>query len=102
MRMSSGFSQTRIQQQTNLLEKAYADKSDDFDIPQDMAEKIFRTAVIKVMEGYFVKLYLKIDNLKKEVSMLQTTIACHVEENKKLGEVRGNAPDPEMQPPTIL
>jgi hypothetical protein len=23
-----------------------------------------------------------------------------VEENKKLGEVRGNAPDPEMQPPT--
>jgi len=69
-------------------------------MPQDMAEKIVGTAVIKVMEGHFAKLYSKIDNLKTEVSTLKTTVASLVEENKKLGEVRGNAPDPEMQPPT--
>jgi len=32
--------------------------------------------------------------------MLKTTVVSLVDENKKLGEVRGNAPDPEMQPPT--
>jgi len=70
------------------------------EMPQDVAEKIVGTAVIKVMEGHFAKLYSKIDNLKMEVSTLKTTVASLVEENKKLGEVRGNAPDPEMQPPT--
>jgi hypothetical protein len=68
------------------------------EMAQDVAEKIVGTAVIKVMEGHFAKLYSKIDNLKTEVSMLKTTVASLVEENKKLGEVRGNAPDPEMQP----
>jgi hypothetical protein len=70
------------------------------EMPIDVAEKIVRTAVIKVMEGHFAKLYSKIDNLKTEVSMLKTTVACLLEENKKLGEVRGNVPVPEMQPPT--
>jgi len=98
--MSSGVSQTPIQQQMNLLETVYADEGDDdLDMPQDMAEKIVGTAVIKVMEGHFAKLYSKINNLKMEVSMLKTTVASLVEENKKMGEVRGNAPDPELQPP---
>jgi len=66
-----------------------------------MAEKIVGTAVIKVMEAHFAKLYSKIDNLKTEVSTLKTTVASLVEENKKLGEVRGNAPDPEKQPPAM-
>jgi len=97
---SSGVSQTPIQQQMNLLETVYADESDDdLDMPQDMAEKIVGTAVIKVMEGHFAKLYSKIDNLKTEVLTLKTTVASLVEENKKLGEVRGNVPDPEKQPP---
>jgi len=98
---SLGVSQTPIQQQTNLLEKAYADESnDDLDMPQDMAEKIVGTAVIKVMEGHFAKLYWKMDNLKTEVSTLKTTVASLVEENKKLGEVRRHAPDPEKQQQT--
>jgi len=94
---SSGVSQTPIQQQVDLLETVYADESgDDLDMSQDMAEKIVGTAAIKLMEGHFAKLYSKIDNLKTEVSMLKTTVASLVEENKKLGEVRGNALDPEM------
>jgi len=98
---SSGVSQTPIQQQMNFLETVYADEGDDdLDMPQDMAEKIVGMAVIKVMEGHFAKLYSKIDNLKSEVSTLKTTVTSVVEENKKLGKVRGNAPDPEMQPPT--
>ena len=97
---SLGLSKTPIQQQMNLLEEAYANKSDDLDMPQDMVEKIVGTAVTKVMEGHFATLYSKIDNLKTEVSTLKTTVASLVEEYKKLGEVRGNAPDPEMQPPT--
>ena len=56
-------------------------------------------AFISVMEGHFEKLYSKMDNLKTEVSTLKTTVASLVEENKKMGEVRGNAPDPELQPP---
>jgi len=51
------------------------------------------------MEGHFAKLYTKIDNLNTEVSPLKTTVASLVEENKMMGEVRGNAPDPELQPP---
>ena len=97
---SSGVSQTPIQQQMNLLETVYADEGDDdLDMPQDMAEKIVGTAVIKVMEGHFAKLYSKINNLKTEVSTLKITVASLVEENKKLGEVRGNVPDLEKQPP---
>jgi len=98
---SSGVSQTPIQQQMNLLKTVYADEGDDdLDMPQDMAEKIVGTAVIKVMEGHLAKLYSKIDNLKTEVSTLKTTVASLVEENKKLGEVRRHAPDPEMQQQT--
>jgi len=55
--MSSAVSKTPIQQQMNLPETACADKGDDvLDMPQDMAEKIVGTAVIKVMEGHFAKL----------------------------------------------
>jgi len=68
-------------------------------MPVDVAEKIVGTAVIKVMEGHFAKLYSKIDNLKTEVSTFKTIVASLVEENTKLGEGRGNAPDPEKQPP---
>jgi len=99
---SLGGSKTPTRQQMELLEKAYPDESDDdLDMPQGMAEKIVGTAVIKVMEGHFAKLYSKIDNLKTEVSTLKTTVASLVEENKKLGEVRGNMPDPEKQPPVM-
>jgi hypothetical protein len=102
MTMSSGVSKTPTPQQMKLLKEAYADESDDdLEIPQDMAEKIVGTAVIKVMEGHFAKLYSKINNLKTEVSTLKTTVASLVEENKMLGKVRGNAPDLEMQPPMI-
>jgi hypothetical protein len=97
---SSGASKTPTIQTMNLLEEAYADESDDLDMPQDMAEKIVGTAVIKVMEGHFAKLYSKIDILMTEVSTLKTTVASLVQENKKFSEVRGNAPVPEMQPPT--
>jgi hypothetical protein len=97
---SSEVSKTPIPQQMKLLEEAYADEGDDdLDMPQDIAEKIVGMAVIKVMEGHFVKLYSKIDNLKTDASMVKATVASLVEENKKLCEVRGNAPDPEMQPP---
>jgi len=34
-----------------------------------------------------------------EVSPLKTSVANLVEENTTMGEVRGNAPDPELQPP---
>jgi hypothetical protein len=80
---SSGVSKTPIPpHQMKLLEEAYADKGDDnLDMPRNIAEKIVGTAVIKVMEGHFPKLYLKIDNLKTEVSTLKTTVASHVEEN---------------------
>ena len=99
--MSSGVSKTPIKQQLNLLETVYADDSDDdLEMSNDMAEKIVGTAVIKVMNGHFTKLYSKIDNLKMELSTLTTTVASVVEENNKLGKVRGNAPDPEKQPPT--
>jgi hypothetical protein len=97
---SSGSSKTPKQQKMKESEKIpiYEDE-EDLDMPQDVAEKIVGMAVIKVMEGHFAKLYSKIDNLKMEVSTLKTTVASLVEENKKLGEVRGNAPDPEKQPP---
>jgi hypothetical protein len=97
--MSWGVSKTTIRQQ---MESEYFLEDEERQIeemPQDVAEKILGTAVIKVMEGHFAKLYSKIDNLKMEVSMLKTTVVSLVEENKKLGEVRGNAPDPEKQPP---
>jgi hypothetical protein len=102
MIMSSGGSKTPQRQQQTVLPKKIPiyQGEDDLEMPQDMAEKIVGTAVIKVMEGHFTKLYSKIDNLKTEVSTLKTTVASLLEENKKLGEVRGNAPDPEMQPPT--
>ena len=54
------------------------------------------------MDGHFGQLYSKIDSLRTEMSMLKTTLASLVQENNKLGEVRGNAPVPEMQPPTML
>jgi len=98
---SSGVSKTPNRQPTMISPKKIPvyEGDDDLEMPHDVAEKIVGTAVIKVMEGHFAKLYSKIDNLKTEVSTLKTTVASLVEENKKLGEVRGNAPDPEKQPP---
>jgi hypothetical protein len=97
---SSGVSKTPIPQQ--MESKPFLEDEDIQieDMPQDMAEKIVGTAIIKVMEGHFAKLYSKIDNLKTEASTIITTVVSLVEENKKLGEVRGNEPVPEMQPPT--
>jgi len=69
-------------------------------LPVEIVEELVGRAFISVMEGHFAKLYTKIDNLKTEVSTLTTTVASLVEENKKMSEVRGNAPDPELQPPT--
>jgi len=89
---SSGGSKTPQQQKT-MSEKVFTDEDEALDMPQDMIEMIVRMAVIKVMEGHFAKLYSKINNLKTEVSTLKTTIGSLVEENKKLGEVRGNVPD---------
>jgi len=55
---SWGVSQTPIQQQSGVPEKAYAKEGDrDIDMPQDMAEKIVGTGVIKVWEGHFAKLH---------------------------------------------
>jgi hypothetical protein len=96
---SLGVSKTPVRQQMES-EHFYEGEEEQIEqMPVDVAEKIVGTAVIKVMEGHFAKLYSKIDNLKTEVSTLKTTVASLVEENKKLGEVRGNAPDPETQPP---
>jgi hypothetical protein len=97
--MSSGVSKTPTRQQMESEFFLENEEQTIEDMPVDVAEKIVGMAVIKVMEGHFAKLYSKIDNLKMEVSTLKTTVASLVEENKKLGEVRGNAPDPEKQPP---
>jgi hypothetical protein len=96
---SSGVSKTPTRQQMESKSFLEGEEQQIEDMPQDVAEKIVGTAVVKVMEAYFSKLYSKINNLKTEVSTLETTVASLVEENKKLGEVRGNAPDPEKQPP---
>jgi hypothetical protein len=96
--MSSGVSKTPTRQQMESESFMEDEERQIEEMPVDVAEKIVGTAVIKVMEGHFAKLYSKIDNLKTEVSTLKTTVASLVEEIKKLGEVRGNAPDPEMQP----
>jgi hypothetical protein len=96
---SSGVSKTPNRQQMESGFSLEDEEKQIEEMPQDVAEKIVGTAVIKVMEGHFAKLYSKIDNLKTEVLTLKTTVASLVEENQKLGEVRGNAPDPEMQPP---
>jgi len=68
-------------------------------MPIAIVEELVGKACISVMEGHFAKLYTKINNLKTEVSTLKTTAASLVEENKQMGEVRRNAPDPELQPP---
>jgi hypothetical protein len=96
---SLGVSKTPIRQQMESESFLDDEERQIEEMPIDVAEKIVGTAVIKVMEGRFVKLYSKIDNLKTELSTLKTTVARLVEENKKLGEVRGNVPDPEKQPP---
>jgi hypothetical protein len=67
------------------------------EMPQDVAEKIVGTVVIKGMEGHFAQLNPKINNLKKDVSTIKTTVASLVEENKKLGKVRRHVPASEMQ-----
>jgi len=93
---SSGVSKTPQQQQRMESEPSVEGEEHIIeDMPQDVAEKIVGTAVIKVMEGHFAKLYTKIDTLKRGVSMLKATVASLVEENRKLGEVGRHAPDTE-------
>jgi hypothetical protein len=94
---SSGVSKTPTRQQ--MESKSFLDDEERQieEKSHNVAEKIVGMAVIKVMEGHFAKLYSKINNLKTEVSMLKPTIASVVEENKKLGEVGGHVPVPEMQ-----
>jgi hypothetical protein len=97
---SSGVSQTPIQEQTRAQsEEISITKDGNIDLSHDAAMNMVSMAYIKAMDGNFAKLYLKIDNLKTEVSTLKTTVASLVKENNKLGEVRRNAPDPEKQPP---
>jgi len=67
-------------------------------MPIEIVEELVGKAFISVMEGHVAKLYLKINNLSAEVSTLKTTVASLVEENKMMRKVRGNAPDPELQP----
>jgi len=82
-------------------EEIFIDKVGNFDLPHEFVMGMVAVAYTKPMEGHFAKLYSNIDNLKTEVSMLKTTVASHVEENKQLVEVRRNAPDPEKQPLAI-
>jgi len=96
---NSGGSKTPQQQQPSAPEKVFTDKRQQEDMPIEIVEELVPKAFISVMEGHFAKLYTKIDNLKTEVSTPKTTVGSLVEENKKMGEVRGNAPDPELQPP---
>ena len=97
---SSGAFKTPTRKPTTMSELAsMAEEEQQLEMENEMAEEIVGKAFTKVMDTRFAKLYSKIDNLKTEVSTLKTTVASLVEENKKLGEVRGNAPDPEMQPP---
>jgi len=98
---SSGGSKTPQQPKRIASEKVFTDEDQQEELPIEIVEELVGKAFISVMEGHFAKLYSKIDNLKTEVSTLKTTVASLVEENKKLGKVRGNAPDLEMQPPTI-
>jgi hypothetical protein len=94
---SSGVSKTPTWQQMEFKSFLEDEEQTIEEMFQDVAEKIVGTAVVKVMEGHFPKLYSKIDNLKTEVLTLKTTVANLVEENKKLGEVGRHAPDPEKQ-----
>jgi len=98
--LSSGGSKTPQQQQRILSEEVHTTKDEATgEMPIEIVEELVSKAFISVMEGHFTKLYMKIDNLKTEVSTLKTTVASLVEENEKMGEVRGNAPDLELQPP---
>jgi len=94
---SSGVSKTPQQQQRLAPEEVFTDEGQKEEMPIEIVEELVGKAFISVMDGHFAKLYSKIDNLKTEVSTLKTTVASLVEENKKLGEVRRHAPDPEMQ-----
>jgi len=68
-------------------------------VPIEIVDELVGKAIISVVEGHFAKLHSKIDNLRTEGSTLKATVESLVEENKKMGEVRGNVPDPELQPP---
>jgi len=99
-KQSLGVSQTPIQQQQRAVSKeVFTDEDQQEDLPIEIVEELVGKAFISVMEWHFAKLYTKIDNLQTEVSTLKITVASLVEENTKMGQVRGNAPDPELQPP---
>jgi len=97
MIMSSGVSKTPIRQQMESESFFEYEEGQIEEMPQNVAEKIVGTAVIKVMEGHFAKLDSKIDNLKTEVSTLKTIVARYLEENTKLCEIGRHAPDPEKR-----
>jgi len=89
------------QQQTPAeSEKVFTDKDQQEAMPIDIVEELVGKAFISLMEEHFANLYSKIDKRKTEVSTLKITVASLVEHNKKSGDVRGNVPDPELQPPT--
>lgn len=88
-------------QQTKMKsEEIFIYKDGNIDLSHEAAMGMVATAYIKAIAGHFTKLYSKIDNLKCKVKTLKTTMKSLVEENKKLGEVKGeNTLDPEKQPP---
>jgi hypothetical protein len=81
-------------------EEIFICKDGNIDLSYETAMGMVATACIKAIDGHFTKLYSKIDNLKCKVKTLKTTVKSLAEENKKLGEVKGeNTSDPEKQPP---
>jgi len=91
---------TPVQQLQILSKSAPADEDEATEeMPVEIVEELVSNGFMSVMEEHFAKLYRKIENLKVAVSTLKTTVVSLVEENKKMGERRGNAPDPELQPP---
>jgi len=88
------------QQPRMKSEEIFIYKDGNIDLFHEAAMGMVATASIKAIDGHFTKLYSKIDNLKCKVKTLKTTVKSLVEENKKLGEVKGeNTSDPEKQPP---
>jgi hypothetical protein len=92
---------SKLPQQQMESKEIFINKDGNIDLSHDAAMNMVSKVFIKFIEGHFAKLYSKIDNLKTEETLLKTTVASLAVENKKLGEVRGNVPDPETQSPMI-
>jgi hypothetical protein len=70
-------------------------------MPIEILEEFVSEALIFVMEGHLTRLNSKINNLRMQLSMLNTTVASHVEEHTRLCNVGRHAPDREKQQTTI-